>query len=213
MSDRRTEILEVAKDIFAERGVKATTVRQIGAKAGILSGSLYHHFDSKFDIVDAILQDFSEHVTAHDREIANQDESAVERLKQLIRFSFSLVTDYRAATLIIQNDTRYLLEHERFSYIRDHGQEVERIWVGVLKEGVKEGSIRSDIDPDLFYRATRDVIAGAVHWYRPSRGKSIEEISDEVTEVLLSGILSSSAQPASGQRRSTSLRRRRTTAG
>ena len=43
-ASRRDELLELAAAMFAERGLKATTVRDIADSAGILSGSLYHHF-------------------------------------------------------------------------------------------------------------------------------------------------------------------------
>ena len=53
-SGRRDELLEIAAGLFADRGVRATTVRDIADAAGILSGSLYHHFDSKESMVDEI---------------------------------------------------------------------------------------------------------------------------------------------------------------
>ena len=49
------DLLRVAEELFAERGYAATTVRDIAEAAGILSGSLYHHIDSKESIIDAIL--------------------------------------------------------------------------------------------------------------------------------------------------------------
>src|SRR5229473_7166358 len=57
-SDRRAELLALAAHLFAERGLRATTVRDIADAAGILSGSLYHHFDSKESMVDEILRGF-----------------------------------------------------------------------------------------------------------------------------------------------------------
>ena len=44
--------------MFAERGLRATTVRDIADSAGILSGSLYHHFSSKEEMVDELLRGF-----------------------------------------------------------------------------------------------------------------------------------------------------------
>ena len=57
-TDRREVILREAAELFARQGVAATTVREIADAAGILSGSLYHHFASKDDIVDAVLSTF-----------------------------------------------------------------------------------------------------------------------------------------------------------
>ncbi len=44
--------------MFAERGLKATTVRDIADSAGILSGSRYHHFKSKEQMVEEVMRDF-----------------------------------------------------------------------------------------------------------------------------------------------------------
>ena len=52
---RRDELLALAATMFAERGLRATTVRDIADSAGILSGSLYHHFSSKEEMVDEVL--------------------------------------------------------------------------------------------------------------------------------------------------------------
>ena len=52
---RREELLELAATMFADRGLRATTVRDIADAAGILSGSLYHHFASKEEIFAQIL--------------------------------------------------------------------------------------------------------------------------------------------------------------
>ena len=55
---RRDELLVLAATMFAERGLRATTVRDIADSAGILSGSLYHHFKSKEQMVEEVLRDF-----------------------------------------------------------------------------------------------------------------------------------------------------------
>src|SRR5579859_657672 len=54
-ADRHEQILAVAARLFARKGVAATTVREIADEVGILSGSLYHHFDSKEAMDDEIL--------------------------------------------------------------------------------------------------------------------------------------------------------------
>ncbi len=54
-SERRDHLVKLAAELFARKGFQATTVREIAEEAGILSGSLYHHFDSKETIVDEVL--------------------------------------------------------------------------------------------------------------------------------------------------------------
>src|SRR5579864_8918239 len=54
---RRLAILEAARRRFAEFGFEATTVRQIADDVNILSGSLYHHFATKDDMLHEIVRD------------------------------------------------------------------------------------------------------------------------------------------------------------
>src|SRR4051812_37431545 len=44
---RRREILEIAAQLFARKGYRGTSMRDIGEQAGVLGGSLYHHIKSK----------------------------------------------------------------------------------------------------------------------------------------------------------------------
>jgi AcrR family transcriptional regulator len=69
VSERREEILAIAAELFAARGFATTTVRDIADAAGILSGSLYHHFDSKESMVDEILRRFLDEVLASYRRV------------------------------------------------------------------------------------------------------------------------------------------------
>lgn len=55
---RRDELLQLAAAMFAERGLKATTVRDIADSAGIPSGSRHHHFKSKEQMVEEVTRDF-----------------------------------------------------------------------------------------------------------------------------------------------------------
>ncbi|MGS0562549.1 TetR/AcrR family transcriptional regulator [Microbacterium aurugineum] len=57
-SERRDQIISIAARLIAKRGYSATTVRDIADEAGILSGSLYHHFSSKEAILQEILHSF-----------------------------------------------------------------------------------------------------------------------------------------------------------
>ena len=57
-SERRDQIIAIATRLIASRGYAATTVRDIADEAGILSGSLYHHFASKEAVLEEILRTF-----------------------------------------------------------------------------------------------------------------------------------------------------------
>ena len=69
--------------MFAERGLRSTTVRDIADSAGILSGSLYHHFKSKEQMAEEVLRDFLDWLFTRYQEIVDGEADPLERLKGL----------------------------------------------------------------------------------------------------------------------------------
>lgn len=84
---RRDELLHLAATMFAARGLRATTVRDIADSAGILSGSLYHHFSSKEEMVDEVLRGFLDWLFERYQQIIETESNPLERLKGLFMAS------------------------------------------------------------------------------------------------------------------------------
>ena len=101
---RREEILSIAARQFAERGVATTTVRDIGAAAGILSGSLYHHFESKEQMVAELLQPVMERQVGQYRAIVSAETGAAESMRALIRIAVAEAAQTPNETRMIRND-------------------------------------------------------------------------------------------------------------
>jgi AcrR family transcriptional regulator len=187
-SARRDTILALAAEIFAGKGFAATTVREIADAAGILSGSLYHHFDSKESIVDEILGGFLDEVTERYHKTVAEGDDPVEVLRALVRDAFFAIGQHRAAVAVMQNEIGFLVQFPRFAYLREVAEETERLWVGVLRDGIRTGAFRSDIDPRLTYRFLRDAVWVAVRWYRPGGSYTPEDIAEAYLTFLLDGI-------------------------
>src|ERR1044071_3970476 len=128
---RRDELLQLAAEMFAERGFRATTVRDIADAAGILSGSLYHHFDSKESMVDEILTGFLDELFGRYREIVESGLAPKAALEAVVTASLESIDRHHAEVAIYQNDAKYLAQFERFGYIAERGVEFRKIWVGV----------------------------------------------------------------------------------
>jgi AcrR family transcriptional regulator len=197
-SDRRGELLTLAARMFAERGLKATTVRDIADAAGILSGSLYHHFDSKESMVDEILRGFLDELFARYREIAKQGYRPREALERIVVVSFEAIESHRDAVAIYQAEAAHLLDEERFGYIPERLQEFRALWHTVLRDGVADGSFRSDLDVDLAYRFMRDTVWVAVRWYRPGGTLDIDVVAQQYLSIVLNGISGKKARPNRG---------------
>ena len=187
-SERRAELLELAAQLFAERGFRATTVRDIADAAGILSGSLYHHFDSKESMVDEILTRFQEELFGRYEEIVARGLGPRETLEAVVVASFESIDRHHAEVAIYQNEAKYLAQFERFGYLRQRNNQLRKLWKGILEDGVRAGVFRADLDVELVYRFIRDTVWVAVHWYRPGGGLSAKSVAQQYLGLLLDGI-------------------------
>ncbi len=189
-SERRDHLVKLAAELFARKGFQATTVRQIAEEAGILSGSLYHHFDSKETIVDEVLTTFLDDLICRYRAALERDNDPRAILSEMVRIGFSAIEPHRAAITVMQNDWNYLrsLPGGRFDYLVKAEDEVERMWVGQIKRGQAIGQFRSDVDPKLTYRMIRDSIWVTVRWFRPGGRLNTTAIAEHYVTVLFDGL-------------------------
>jgi AcrR family transcriptional regulator len=185
---RRQELLAIAARLFAERGFKNTTVRDIADAAGILSGSLYHHFDSKESIVDELLDSFQQALWREYDAIEASDLTPRQKLEAVVRTSFDAIDRHHSEVAIFQTDAAYLSSFERFAYLGERNTRFRTLWTGLLRQGVESGELRADLNVELVYRFLRDTVWVAVRWYRPGGDLTPEQVADQYLHILLEGI-------------------------
>jgi AcrR family transcriptional regulator len=185
---RRDELLDLAATMFAERGLRATTVRDIADSAGILSGSLYHHFKSKEQMVEEVLRDFLDWLFTRYEEIAADTGDPLERIKGLFMVSFEAIESRHAQVVIYQDEAKRLNPLPQFGFLNERNREQRRMWVDVLKAGIADGSLRPDLDVDLVYRFIRDTTWVSVRWYRPGGPLTAEQVGGHYLAIVLGGI-------------------------
>lgn len=185
---RREELLELAAVMIAERGLKATTVRHIADAAGILSGSLYHHFASKEEMVDEVLRGFLDWLFARYQLIIDTEPDPLARLRGLFMTSFEAIEHHHAQVVIYQDEAKRLSAQPRFSYVESRNREQRKMWVDVLKQGIDEGYFRPDLEVDLVYRFIRDTTWVSVRWYSPGGSLTAEQVGRQYLSIVLGGI-------------------------
>lgn len=177
-------ILACAAEMFARRGVGATTVRDIGDAVGVQSGSLYHHFKSKDAIVEEILAGFLDAIQDRYARVLASDDPPARCLHALVLASLEVAADQPYATTIYQNELPYLREQPMFGDVLKAAASVQRTWLQIIEQGVADGAFRGDIDAKLFYRLIRDAVWLSARWQQP---QTPAKLADSITTVFLEG--------------------------
>src|SRR5262249_10402495 len=167
-ADRHQQILTVAAALFPRKGVAATTVREIADEVGILSGSLYHHFDSKAPMGDEILAPYLKDLREAYKLVLSRTGDPRSKLGDLVVASLRVAEAHPHATEIYQSDVNYLSQFERFGYLAAAAAQARKSWLDVIGDGVKQGAFRADIDPGIIYRLMPDALWLSVRWFRPT---------------------------------------------
>ncbi|MCT2401394.1 TetR/AcrR family transcriptional regulator [Novosphingobium mangrovi (ex Huang et al. 2023)] len=176
--DRRSQILAIAAQIFARKGYRGTSMRDIGAEAGVLGGSLYHHIKSKdalfVELHNAALDAAAEriemaiagHVDPWDRLLA-----ACETLLEIQLAPDSLTTP-------MMNDFREVPEAVRRQLVerRDAFEAIFRSLVEALP-------LAERFDRSIYRNLLLSQLNSAADWYRPGR-LSPAEIAAEVVAIF-----------------------------
>jgi AcrR family transcriptional regulator len=163
--NRRAEILEIAASLFAKQGVDRTTVREIGNAAGMLSGSLYHYFESKEAMVTEIVTGYLAHRLEDCRRIEAEFLDPRERLAELLRTELKDIAN-SAAAQVVNSQSVYVLDLlPGDPELRDLALNVRKIWMDTICSGVKQGVFRSDVDQEIFYALARKTSSNALQMW------------------------------------------------
>ena len=88
--DRRGQILQIAEELFAEKGYDKTSMREIAERLGIKKPSLYHHFHNKEEIYHTIIAGIYQQVLEEGAAFLDQGET----IEEMIRLSFDSAIDH-----------------------------------------------------------------------------------------------------------------------
>lgn len=139
--DRRQRILAVAQRLLTRNGGRGTTLGQIAQEAGVSPAGLLHHFESKEQLLHAVLdaRDAADEARADlSGDILEELEKAAERFQR----SPDLIGTF--TVLLSENLDPEAPLHARF--LRRYRAAVDTVAEGI-RRGQRAGRYRTDVDP------------------------------------------------------------------
>ena len=140
--ERRNEILDVAERLFAEKGFDHTSTNDILQEIGIARGTLYYHFKSKEDILDAMIDRMTEQLLAKASAIAANGEIPVLQRLTLTIMSLNVNNEVGQEVMRQMHRPQNALMHQKMQEKLLRG--VDPIITGLLVEGIEQGICHTD---------------------------------------------------------------------
>ena len=181
-------ILQVANEVFAEKGFQEATISQIAQKAKIAEGSIYDYFKNKEDLLFSIPEERMESFLFGLQEHLKGMRGALEKLRKLIWYHLDFYERNQDYTRILLLDLR---QNPRFNQSRAYGmiRQYSKMILQVIEEGKKEKSIRREVDSYIL----RDLILGTIEHFSirgfiMGRFPNLSEAAEQLYDQIVSGV-------------------------
>lgn len=192
MTDVRLLILKRATELFAQFGLKKTSVDQIAEKAGIAKGTIYNYFASKEELFSAIIRSEAEKFIDTITRALKQCTTSEEKLRTFFLTEFDLLFEY---VNLFNTAHKGLHIHELMTSIGketdEYYQKMHGIITSIFEEGIQNGSFKpidhktlADIVVELFKNMGFPIPFEALRQER----KVIADKINFMIDLLLTGI-------------------------
>lgn len=185
--ERWAQLLEVAAEVFAEKGYDGTSLQEIATRTGILKGSIYYYITTKQDLLAHLLKEAHEKGLAQIRPIAEDSENPVQRLAKMIAAHIRYVCTDRKRTAVFIHESRRLTLEQRKEFLGDE-HAYRKLFQQLIDEGRSAGLINQAVDPKLAALCLLGSLNSLYEWYRPDGEFAIESIAAQFAMTSLVGM-------------------------
>ncbi len=184
---RREQILAHAAVLFAEHGVAATSIRDIGREAGVQSSNLYYYFPTKEAIASAVVARYLDELIGAYRELDDRELDAAAELEHLIRASLVVTHKHPHASQIYARDSKVLSAVDD-DVFREQTRALQQYWLSALEKGIQTEEFDPQLDARVTFRLIRDGIWLTVRWFEPSDVYPLDRLADRCVRLYLGGV-------------------------
>jgi TetR/AcrR family transcriptional regulator, cholesterol catabolism regulator len=197
-------IIAAAAKVFSTRGYHAATVQDIADEVGILKGSLYHHFQSKEELLYLVVKEPIARLYRTVEEIVGADLRASEKLRRAIFAHLEAFGEHYPHLFVYLHETEDVKRRFRAT-TQLSPKQYERLWEQILREGMKNGEFRPGLDVQVVSYGLLGMVNWLYKWYDPRGRLSVREVATQFAALALAGL----ARPGANERRPAARRRRR----
>jgi AcrR family transcriptional regulator len=189
--ERRTQLLDAARKVFAVKGFHAATVDDITRAAGVAKGTFYLYFAEKRTIFYELIQRFFEMVTEAGMSVAADVDTTGDFLEHVGRAARRLATIFRENRDLVRLTYRESMSmDERLErMVREFYRRMGQIEADNIRLGVKLGLLRDDIDPLVAAFAQIGMVERVLlQWMFDRSSPEVPDLVRQVVELAYRGM-------------------------
>jgi len=186
--DSRQEILRTAARLFQQRGYDATSMNDVAAALKLSKGGLYHHFQSKdeilFEIMNHAMEITQQRVLDPVRGIADPE----ERLRALIRLHIEVVLSPRDREITVMLHENHPLPPALRKRINARKKDYIHFLENLMEEVQRSRHFKGKVGPHAAAFALLGMINWIYQWHKPEGELQAQHLVPQFTDLIFGGI-------------------------
>jgi AcrR family transcriptional regulator len=184
---RKEEIIEVASQLFKEKGYNAVSMRDIALAMGIKAASLYNHISGKQELLSTLILRVAREFTVGMNHVVQTRDTPLQKIEKIIELHIDITVNYSEGLAALNNDWMHLENDDLHAFVKMR-EDYEENFRQIIKKGIKEGEIRS-YHPEVILFSILSTLRTLYLWYQ-KRGKlDVNLLKREMVSVLIKGII------------------------
>jgi TetR/AcrR family acrAB operon transcriptional repressor len=189
-------ILDAALKVFSRQGYAATRLEDIAKEAGVTRGAVYHHFDGKTELYEALTTERFEAAMQGVNQIMTQGGSPRELIRSLMIHSLELLEDdglYRTVQELVLFKTSFSPELEKVITAKiNNTNNLVNYLRKIVTQGIQANEFRSDLDPQSAAVAIVGLVNGVTMlWLMSPQSFSLKKKAATIADSFLLGLVGS----------------------
>jgi len=176
-------LLAKAAKLFRTKGYERTTVRDLAAAVGIQSGSIFHHYKSKEEILLAMMEEVIIYNTHLMRRRLSEAQGTDTELLALIKCEIDAISGVTGDAMSVLVYEWRSLSEEHQKYILGLRSEYEKIWMDVLNQAKREGKVAGDTF--VLRRLLTGAISWTITWFDLDGDMTIDDLAKETLRLAI----------------------------
>lgn len=181
----RENIIKAAIELFSAKSYSEVSIDDIASRANVSKGAVFHYFDSKIDLAEAVMRHILKIIDDRLEEVFSSSLGHKEKLRRLIDLALEFVElkKNRLKSMdFVSEICKKLVENNRYGFVEEHYRKTGYKISNILKEaGVSDNGMRAA----LFMIILNGLIHYTFFYPRPLKREFIEELKNEVVKVML----------------------------
>ena len=187
--DKRQQILEAAVRVFAAQGYEKSRVGDVAREAGVAYGLVYHYFDSKEAVLEAVFREAWGRLLAAMTLAEQTAGTAPERLELVVKIVLrTWRDDPYLVRLLVREVTRNPHIQDELDEIGQAFSTLERIIAGGQAEGTLRRTLDARLSAWMLYGALEEILTGWVLGRLPDDAEALARAEREVSATVVGGL-------------------------